>query len=87
MSSRARWETIAENRRMRLNGKEEAEPRGELLYSPRHHGEAQRAGELLVYLKTSPRGERDVEPILDRLEAARAEKAAWLRGVLDCCED
>ena len=101
MSSRARWERIAENRRMRLNGKEEAEPKGAVHYAPSHHLEAERAERLRRYLATSPKGERNMEALLDAHERTYAppragdggkretwaERRAWLRGVLDCCED
>lgn len=77
MSSRARWEKIAENRRMRLNGKEEAEPKGAVHYAPSHHLEAERAERLRLYLATSPKGERNVEALLDAHERTYASRWRW----------
>jgi hypothetical protein len=84
--TKARWEKAAERRRMRLNGTEEAEPKA-VHYKPMHAAEAERAAKLRHYLETSPKGERDVEPLLDAMQAARAKREAWLREVLNACED
>lgn len=84
-----RYERAAEKRRMRLNGAEAEVPTG--LHATHHvptkSTEAVRASRLRSYLATSPRGERDVEPLLDALAKARAPREKWLRAVLNAVED
>lgn len=49
--------------------------------------EGAKGARLRSFLETGPQGERDVEPLLDRLAAERAPLERWLRGVLDACDD
>jgi hypothetical protein len=51
----------------------------------KHDGD--RSLRLRLYLEHSPSGERDVEPILNRLAAERKGSEEWLRAVLDADDD
>jgi hypothetical protein len=84
-----RYERAAEARRMRLNGAESAVPTDlhAVHHTPTKSTEAARASRLRTYLATSPRGERDVEPLLDALAKERAPREKWLRAVLIAVED
>lgn len=70
--------------RMRRQGFEEANPKA-LFHRPQQAAELARAAKLEAYLRAEPRGERDIEKLLDT--PARRERDDWLRGVLDACED
>lgn len=43
-----------------------------------------RSARLAQFFQSEPSGQRDVEPILRRMER---ERGTWLREVLDACED
>lgn len=85
--SRTNWATFQANRKARERGTEDAtgtnEHPGKALLEKATAGRNVR---LQLYLETGPSGERDVEPLLDKMAAARAEKERWLREVLDACQ-
>jgi len=84
VTRRRDFNTINARSRMHRQGFEEANPKA--THYPAMHGkEVARAEHLEAYLRISPKGERDLEPLLDTPE--RKERDTWLREVLDACED
>lgn len=70
--------------RMRRKGYEQATPKA--TYFPASSPLQRAANERLeAFLRYSPRGERDVDALLNTPERRKREK--WLRDVLNACED
>lgn len=99
MSRTPNWATFQAKRKARERGTEDAtgtmEHPGKALLEAATAGRNKR---LRLYLETGPSGERDVEPLLDRMKVPvrtpfgaqyvpRATRDTWLREVLDACED
>lgn len=89
----ANWATINKRRKMRESGSEDrgaASGDAPTVLAALFRAESARSARLDHYLEYGPRGERDVEGVLDARQQARlpsgqtrAERDLWLRGILD----
>lgn len=82
------WATFSARKKMSQRGTERASSGGGVQALFEQEGD--RNARLRHYLETGPRGERDVEALLDAKGKellpsgqTRAERDVWLRGILD----
>lgn len=91
MGRKSNWATFSTKKRMEQRGSEDAKDgaRAADTIKALFEQEGDRSARLRHFLETGPRGERDVEALLDargkdRLPSGqtRDERDAWLRGIL-----
>lgn len=100
MGRQTNWATFSARRKMMKNGSEAANADVNPADVERalFEKDGDRNRRLRHWLKTGPRGERDVDAILDAtavqagkrpdgsgIWVPRAERDSWLRGILDAC--